>query len=1008
VWLHDLDIHGMAHAGIQAGGLTDWTMERMRIVANGRAGWDANIGTGSSNSGIIVLREVEVGWNGCGERWQTGEPWACWAQQTGGYGDGLGTTYTAGHWLIEDAFFHHNTSDGLDLRFMDGADGSDVVVRRTYAVANAGNQVKVRGNSTIENNVFIGTCGYFEGKYFMLHADSCRASGNTLQLVFTSNDASTVRHNTITGEGGVLIGATEGDSTDRLLIQNNVLVGFPTFLDPSKLSSVFFANAAPAAVSWAGNLVWNVKSGTCPSGSLCGQNPKLANMALNGFDAEPILGSPVIDKVPPLVDVTSDFLLQPRPYGANSDIGAYELQFDSPCVRAAPSLGITGSSTAVLAGTTVLYTVALRNNDSTACSATSFSLAESVPPGWNGTLGTTSLSVAPGASVSTTLNVTSASDASPGDYNISTGVSSAIGAIHTTSASANYTIAAPAPVCTRAAPSLSVSGPSTAVPAGTSVDYTVSVGNNDSNACAATSFNLAASVPSGWTDTLAATSLSIAPGASASTTLNVTSASDASPDDYNIGAGVSSAVGNVHTASASASYAVAAPAPVCGRAAPSLSLAGPSAAVPAGTSVDYTITLGNNDSSACATTSFSLAGSVPSGWSSTLGAQSLDLAPGTTGSTTLSVTSASDAPPADYNIGAGASSAVGIIHTSSASANYAVAAPAPVCTRSAPNLSLSGPSTAVPAGTSVDHSVSVGNNDSSACATTSFSLVAAVPSGWTGALGATTLDLAPGATGSTMLHVTSATDATPADYTLGVGVSSVVGAIHTSSASANYTVAAPVPVCTRAAPSLSMSGPITAVPAGTSVDYTVSVGNNDSNACSATSFNLAASVPSGWTGALGATTLNLAPGATGSTTLRVTSASNAPAAGYSIGIGASSLVGAVHTINASATYTVAAVVVALQTQVGTNKATYARGETVQIHALLRNNGTPVSGAVVTFAVSRPNTPTITTTATSGSDGYARTTYKVSKAKNASGQYTVRATWHLGAATATATATFAVL
>ena len=39
----------------------------------------------------------------------------CWAQQTGGYGDGLGTTSTGGQWLIEDSFFHHNTSDGLDL-----------------------------------------------------------------------------------------------------------------------------------------------------------------------------------------------------------------------------------------------------------------------------------------------------------------------------------------------------------------------------------------------------------------------------------------------------------------------------------------------------------------------------------------------------------------------------------------------------------------------------------------------------------------------------------------------------------------------------------------------------------------------------------------------------------------------------------------------------------------------------------------------------------------------------
>ena len=166
VWLHDLNIHGMAHQGVLAAGLTNWTVERVKLIANGRVGWVGDLGaTGSSsNSGRIVLRDVEVGWNGCGERWQTRTPWACWAQQTGGYGDGLGTTYTGGQWLIEDSYFHHNTADGLDLRYMDGADTTSVIVRRLHAVGNAGNQLKVRGTATIENSVIVSNCGYFNGK----------------------------------------------------------------------------------------------------------------------------------------------------------------------------------------------------------------------------------------------------------------------------------------------------------------------------------------------------------------------------------------------------------------------------------------------------------------------------------------------------------------------------------------------------------------------------------------------------------------------------------------------------------------------------------------------------------------------------------------------------------------------------------------------------------------------------------------------------------------------------
>ena len=326
VWLHDLDIHGLAHTGIRAGGLRDWTVERVRLIANGRAGWSGDLGPGSSNSGQIILRNVEIAWNGCGERWQTRTPWACWAQRSGGYGDGLGTTHTGGQWLIEDTFVHHNTSDGLDLRYMDGAPTSSVTVRRLHALGNAGNQLKIRGNALVENSVIVGNCGNFSGKYFMVDGDSCRAGGNAIQLVLTADDSVTVRHNTIAGEGGVLIGATEGDDSARIRIENNVLVGYPTFLDSRRLTSVFYANNAPAHLSWAGNLVWNVKGDTCPPDSICGKNPKLADMSLASFDAEPLRGSPVIDRVRSPAGLSRDFRHRPRPADRNADIGAIEAQ----------------------------------------------------------------------------------------------------------------------------------------------------------------------------------------------------------------------------------------------------------------------------------------------------------------------------------------------------------------------------------------------------------------------------------------------------------------------------------------------------------------------------------------------------------------------------------------------------------------------------------------------------------------------------------------------------------
>ena len=56
--LADLDIHGLAAAGVHAGRLTDWTVERARIAGNGWVGWDGDIaGTDSTiaSAGDCVL-----------------------------------------------------------------------------------------------------------------------------------------------------------------------------------------------------------------------------------------------------------------------------------------------------------------------------------------------------------------------------------------------------------------------------------------------------------------------------------------------------------------------------------------------------------------------------------------------------------------------------------------------------------------------------------------------------------------------------------------------------------------------------------------------------------------------------------------------------------------------------------------------------------------------------------------------------------------------------------------
>ena len=69
VHLADLNIHGLAHDGIRAARMRDWTLDRVRIVGNGWSGWNGDLGdAGSSNSGQLIFRHVEIAWNGCGER----------------------------------------------------------------------------------------------------------------------------------------------------------------------------------------------------------------------------------------------------------------------------------------------------------------------------------------------------------------------------------------------------------------------------------------------------------------------------------------------------------------------------------------------------------------------------------------------------------------------------------------------------------------------------------------------------------------------------------------------------------------------------------------------------------------------------------------------------------------------------------------------------------------------------------------------------------------------------
>ena len=112
------------------------------------------------------------------------------------------------------------------------------------------------------------------------------------------------------------------------------------------------------------------------------------------------------------------------------------------CVHTNPEIGLTPATIWAEPGTPVTYTVTVTNRDGTACNNTSFDLPAAVPAGWTATFGTASLTLAPGASGTTTLAVTSPVSAADGFYEVAVTAENGADPAFTASASATYVVSA--------------------------------------------------------------------------------------------------------------------------------------------------------------------------------------------------------------------------------------------------------------------------------------------------------------------------------------------------------------------------------------------------------------------------------------------------------------------------------------------------------------------------------------------------------------------------------------
>ncbi len=334
VTLKKLNIHGLAHHGILAGRLRDWTLQDVSIAANGWVGFDGDLGShisDSSNSGTLLFRRVTIAYNGCGETYPGAKPTGCWGQKAGGYGDGLGTASTGGDWVFEDCRFLHNVSDGLDLLYHEK--GGKVVLRRCLAEGNAGNQVKVTGKELhIENSVMVGNCAYFKGKPFTHLVDHCRALGNTLSVGLMAGTQLSLINSSLFGEGDVLITAeprlSSCNGSEKLTARNNIFVGSTDYHQPAEKSALVWIGSCSGASLDADYSVAHNLKGTCKVGpnDRCA-DPKIGPLSGGAYGMSPKAGSPAIDsglKVGAQVP-DHDFNKKKRPAGKGVDRGAFEV-----------------------------------------------------------------------------------------------------------------------------------------------------------------------------------------------------------------------------------------------------------------------------------------------------------------------------------------------------------------------------------------------------------------------------------------------------------------------------------------------------------------------------------------------------------------------------------------------------------------------------------------------------------------------------------------------------------
>lgn len=234
--------------------------------------------------------------------------------------------------------------------------------------------------------------------------------------------------------------------------------------------------------------------------------------------------------------------------------------------------------------------------------------------------------------------------------------------------------------------------------------------------------------------------------------------------------------------------------------------------------------------------------------------------------------------------------------------------------------------------------------------------------------------------------------------------------VSVGSTGATVNVTFPAAICTRAAPKLAVTPTSTVwVSAGATTTYAVTVTNQDSCGCAATTFDVGASVPTGW-GATSARTANISPGASASSPVAVTVASGAAASFYPVSLdGVNS---AAATLKSSASGTVA-VASSLAVAVKTDKASYTlpkqpnRTLGATITTTVTSGASAVGGAAVVVTVRDPAGAVSTLNGTTATNGTVAVSYTMRPKTSPRGTYQITSRATVVGTNSSATTSFVV-